>query len=174
MPILGAQLSHRWKRSHFCSPIAQDAFWCAASATQQCNSSQWANVSANNIVKHLLQRNKPSKSKLHPFPNHYSPKPSELSQAAASFQRGRSQSIISSVLCQFQETVSLMCGQPMAHVQIHNCILHTHTEHSLPKNPSASLHGHKFLLSYSGEDILIPPRQPWKENKIQQTTLHKS
>lgn len=113
MPILGAQLSHWWKRSHFCSPIAQDAFWCAASVTQQCNSSQWANVSANNIVKHL-QRNKPSKSKLHPFPNHYSPKPSELSQAGASFQRGRSQSIISSVLCQFQETVSLMCGRPMA------------------------------------------------------------
>lgn len=31
----------------------------------------------------------------------------------------------------------------------------------------ASLHGYTFLFNYSWKDILIPPRQPWKGNRIQ-------
>lgn len=36
----------------------------------------------------------------------------------------------------------------------------------------ASLHGYTFLFNYSCEDILISPRQLWKENRIQTTNIN--
>lgn len=72
--------------------------------------------------------------------------------------------------------MSLVCGRPISwHLHLHTGLAepkcgHTHAESMLPSVLPASLHGYMFLLNYSWEDILIPPRQLWKENRIQQTT----